>query len=322
MSTLREIAAAAGVHISTASAALNPSKGNTRVGDEARARVLAAAKRLGYVPNESARRLRTGTSRAVAFLGGDFRNPFFAQLAAELEKALAREGLHLFVAHVAKMQRQALDEAIASLSRQGVHSVICWEESLDPPRRETNLSARIVSVGFTVKRRPGVWIDFEWAIDLAVGGMKQRGYRKLGFFGPGLREESPSVRARSEAFVEACKRLRLPRPVVAFHEGESWDSRAASAGAPRVLADHPQVEAWIGFNDVASLALLAHSPKAAVPRIVCFDGTVQVRSWPGHPPCLDLRLDEMADRLVRAITRKADALPSGSSEWIKARWVK
>jgi len=322
MTTLKEIAAAAGVHISTASAALNPSKGNTRVGVAAKERVLAAARKLGYVPNESARRLRTGTSKAVGFLGGDFRNPFFAELAAKLEMALARQGLQLFVAHVAKMRREALDDSIAALSRQGVHSVICWEESLEPSRRKNVGSASVISTGFTVHARPGIWLDLDWAIKLAVSGMKERGCRQLGFFGPGLQEESPSARARSEAFQAACRELRLARPVVASYDGESWDAQAASLSAARALKAHAEVEAWIGFNDVSALALLANGSARQASRIVCFDGTAQARSWPGRPPCLDLRLDELAARLVEMIGKGGKStVRSGPGQWLKARWA-
>ena len=68
MANLRTVAAAAGVHVATASAVLNPAGGNTRVSVETRMRVLAIAKRLSYIPNETARRLRTGRSNVVAFL--------------------------------------------------------------------------------------------------------------------------------------------------------------------------------------------------------------------------------------------------------------
>lgn len=56
MSTLKDVAAEAGVHVSTASAVLNAAAGNTRVSVETKERVLAAAKKLAYTPNESARR--------------------------------------------------------------------------------------------------------------------------------------------------------------------------------------------------------------------------------------------------------------------------
>lgn len=311
MVTLKEIAAAAGVHVSTASAALNPAKGNTRVGEDARARVLAAARRLGYVPNESARRLRTGTSNAVGFLGGDFRNPFFAELAAALEKSLAQHGLQLFVSHVAQMRPEAFDDAISVLSRQGMRSIICWEESVV---RKPKVATPLFSVGFSLRPRPGIWLDLAGAITLAVRGMKDRGFRQLGFYAPGRQEESPSVRDRAELFLQACKKLRLPRPVQVFHEGESWDFAAASAGVSEAL--ETGAEAWISFNDVAALALLAQIPD--VSRVVCFDGTSQTRSWPGQPPCLDLRIDELAVNLADLIT---GAAPAKAQKWLQARWV-
>lgn len=63
--TIRDVAAAAAVSVTTVSHALN-NKG--RVDPETRARVAAAAERLGYSPNATARSLRGGRSAIVALL--------------------------------------------------------------------------------------------------------------------------------------------------------------------------------------------------------------------------------------------------------------
>lgn len=65
--TLREIAQAAGVSISTVSRVLNDS--NPAVSDETGAKILSLAKELGYRPNLIARGLkteRTGTIGIIA----------------------------------------------------------------------------------------------------------------------------------------------------------------------------------------------------------------------------------------------------------------
>ena len=58
MKTLRQVAVAAGVHPATAASVLNAARGNTRVAEPTRRRILTAARKLGYVRNESARRLK------------------------------------------------------------------------------------------------------------------------------------------------------------------------------------------------------------------------------------------------------------------------
>jgi LacI family transcriptional regulator len=92
--TIQDLARAAGISPSTASRALS---GNGYVAAEVRARVLAAAEQIGYVPDSNARALRNRTSRAVGVLISDIRNPFYANLAAGIEEQLRAAGYHVIV---------------------------------------------------------------------------------------------------------------------------------------------------------------------------------------------------------------------------------
>src|SRR5580692_4530060 len=89
--TLRDVAAAAGVHPATASRALNP---ETRllVSEETAQRVVAAAGQLGYRPNPVARSLRTRRSNTVGVLIPDLNNPIFPPIVRGLEDKLAAAG--------------------------------------------------------------------------------------------------------------------------------------------------------------------------------------------------------------------------------------
>jgi LacI family transcriptional regulator, galactose operon repressor len=83
--TLRDVARAAGMSASTASRALNSTG---YVSADARARLLAAAARLGYVANASARTLKQRTSRTIGVVVSAIGNPFYADLAAGIEETL------------------------------------------------------------------------------------------------------------------------------------------------------------------------------------------------------------------------------------------
>jgi LacI family transcriptional regulator len=287
------------VHPATAAAVLNAARGNTRVAEATRRRILAAAQRLGYVRNESARRLKTGQSNAVGFIGGDLRNPFFAELGACLEEELARHGRKLVIAHVAPGVDADFRQALEILQPQSVEGIVHWDES--PRGRQGSAAVPLVPIGFTTHARPGVWLDLQRAIRLAVEHFDRSGLRRLGFYAPRRHQESPSVVARRQIFVEECRDRGLPAPVVATFDGESWDVLAAARGAAAVLTQRPAVEAWLGFNDTASLGLLLAREKArSRPEVVCFDGTRLARGWPTPAPWLDLRIAEMA-RLVAAI---------------------
>lgn len=93
---LRDVAALAGVSVKTASRALADLDG---VKPETVARVRAAAATLRFRPNQIARELRTGAvTRAVGYVIGDFRNPWYSQVADGAERVLHAAGLELIVA--------------------------------------------------------------------------------------------------------------------------------------------------------------------------------------------------------------------------------
>ena len=116
--TLRLVASAAGVHISTASAILNCARSNTRVSNRTRKRVKEAARRLAYVPNGMAQRLRTGRSNVVGFLGANLRNPFFAEFAAALESELARLNLQMVLSVVAQSDPFEVRKIVETLRQE------------------------------------------------------------------------------------------------------------------------------------------------------------------------------------------------------------
>jgi LacI family transcriptional regulator len=83
--TLADLAREAGTSASTASRAIS---GRGYVSAAARARLLEAADRLGYVPNASARTLKQRTSRIVGVVVSDLGNQFYGRLAAAIEETL------------------------------------------------------------------------------------------------------------------------------------------------------------------------------------------------------------------------------------------
>ncbi|TDD20070.1 LacI family transcriptional regulator [Kribbella turkmenica] len=94
MVTLREVAAAAGVSIKTASNVVN---GISRVSPALRERVERAVAELDYRPNVAARNLRRGRTGLVALGVPSLRNPYFAELADLIVEAAERQGLTVLV---------------------------------------------------------------------------------------------------------------------------------------------------------------------------------------------------------------------------------
>jgi LacI family transcriptional regulator len=89
--THKDVAARAGVSVATVSYVIN--NGPRRVADETRERVEEAIAALGYYPSEVARALRLQQSSTVGLVIPNSANPFYAEIARELERACTEEGL-------------------------------------------------------------------------------------------------------------------------------------------------------------------------------------------------------------------------------------
>ena len=89
MSTIKDVAALAGVSYTTVSHVIN----HTRpVSDKVRGEVEAAIRRLNYVPSAVARSLKQQSTFTIGLLVSNCSNPFFAELAQGIEDICYRAG--------------------------------------------------------------------------------------------------------------------------------------------------------------------------------------------------------------------------------------
>lgn len=94
MTTIKDVAAAAGVSTATVSAVLN---GTSYVSPELKARVDQAVSDLAFRPSRAARVLRRGRSELIAVSVADLSNPFYAEIIRAAESAAAAAGYALVV---------------------------------------------------------------------------------------------------------------------------------------------------------------------------------------------------------------------------------
>ena len=141
--SMKDVAALAGVSLGTVSNVVN-SPG--LVSDQTRERVQLAITKLGWVPNESARQLRAGRSRAIGMVVMDIANPFFTDLVIGAEDYVLERGYFIQVsnsahapdrerAHLQLLEQQrvggvllapigGLSDQVAQLGRRGIPVVI------------------------------------------------------------------------------------------------------------------------------------------------------------------------------------------------------
>ena len=117
--TIPDVAELAQVSQSTTSRAL---RNQGYVAVAVRERVLKAASRLGYVPDEMARHLRQQVSRSIGVLVSDLRNPFYADLAAGASRAAKQAGYTVMLMDDRLQSRDEVEagEAFAAMRVAGV----------------------------------------------------------------------------------------------------------------------------------------------------------------------------------------------------------
>jgi LacI family transcriptional regulator len=89
--TLKDVARAADVHVSTASRALDPAR-SRRIGADTVARVEAAAEKLGYTPDLIAKGLKSGTTTMIGVVVADLENPFIGPIIRGISEQVESTG--------------------------------------------------------------------------------------------------------------------------------------------------------------------------------------------------------------------------------------
>src|ERR687892_13833 len=119
-SNVKDVAAAAGVSLGTVSNVLNRPD---RVSARTRERVERAMRELGFVRNESARQLRAGHSRTLAYVMLDATNPFFTDVAQGIEDAAEEQDMSVFLCNSdSRAEREAA--YLSLLEQQRVQGVL------------------------------------------------------------------------------------------------------------------------------------------------------------------------------------------------------
>ena len=248
--TIIDIARAAGVSKSTVSLVLN---GSPQVKPETGEAVRQAMARLGYVYNRGAANLRSPQSRVVGMVINDLTNPFFAELAVGIERALRASGTIPFLAHTAEnVQRQA--EVVRSMREHGASGIIL-SPAAETDGPEINALASLgIPIVLAIRRVAGAHVSL-------VASDNQAGARRVTrhLISWGI-DASPSSADRERP---RCAAIAWP---VSSRLSTRLGSRPTHAGTQ----GNPTKDG--GFEAMTSLLARADRPTATV----CFNDVVAI----------------------------------------------
>jgi LacI family transcriptional regulator len=211
--TIRDVAKAAGVSITTVSRALN---GYTDVRPQTRKRILEIAQRMNYRPNQVARSLVMNRTRTVGLLVSDFNKDrsgqhFLMDVLTGVHDALAERGYDIHLVSTTTAQ-QRLVSYLDFCRERRFEGVIVMGIRLDDPYVhevvESTLPSVTIDLPLISKHCGYVMTDNVNGARFAVRHLAARGHTKIGFVN-GHRQAAVSV-DRERGYEEGLRMAGLP----------------------------------------------------------------------------------------------------------------
>jgi LacI family transcriptional regulator len=269
---MKEVAAVAGVSLSTVSRVVND---GPTVRPDLAEKVHAAVALLGYRHNATASALRRadGLSASIGLIFEDVSNPFFSAVHRGIEEVARRRGVLTFAG--SSDDDPARERGLAeSFAARGVDGIVV---SPSGPDQSYLLRDRRHGVAMVFVDRPGGFIDADAVLSDNVGGaidavshLAAAGHRRIAYLGDrpeiftaterlrgyrealarqGLDEDPALVRAPAvNAYAATRDLLALPDPPTALFTAQNLVTVAAVRALHDLGAEHDV--AIVGFDDV------------------------------------------------------------------------
>ena len=253
--TIEDVAAQANVSRQTVSRVLT---GRDRVADETRTRVLAVIDRLGYQPNKVAQGLVTRHTYAVGLVVSDIVNPFFPEVARGVLDAAQAAGYNVFLCNTNGDPQQEL-HILQSLAAHAVDGIIVYPSYESDANLKTFVERFrplvVISHPFEHAGVSQVTMDSYHGARLAVDYLVGKGHTAIGMLSGVMDPTFDRVR-RIRGFRDALDAHGLP--VI-----DEWIVPCANPSfecgyeiTRQLLAQHPQVTAIFGYNDLLALGAI------------------------------------------------------------------
>jgi DNA-binding LacI/PurR family transcriptional regulator len=269
--SIKDVAARAGVSIATVSHVLNGTRG-TR--EATRERVLAAIAELGYSQNQAARNLARGRSSLLGVIISDIRNPFFPEVTSSFQDEALAHDMDALVLNTNYDSLRTLN-AVKRLVGLQVPGVAILTSQIDPAAAEllprTGIASVYLDLGRVDRDISNIIIEYEHGISEALGHLAGLGHKRIGYIGGPL--QLPSAQRRKKAFMDSALQMGIAtdRTIDA-----DFTVRGGYAGCAELLRQN-RPTAIVTGNDMTAIGVLhaAYDARVRVPEelsVVGFDG--------------------------------------------------
>ncbi len=201
--SLRDVAKAAKVSIGTVSNVLNRPE---IVSAATLSRVQSTIKELNFVPNGSARQLRSGNSRTLGLVVPDVSNPFFTEVARGVEDAASQRDYAVFLCNSDESTVKE-DRYINVLIEQQVRGVLITPADTKADRldsmRDRGIAVTLLDREMKAHLQCSVSVDDVNGGQIAIEHLVSLGHKEIAWVaGP---ESIPQVKDRGTGVAKAAK---------------------------------------------------------------------------------------------------------------------
>lgn len=211
---------------------------------------------LGYVRNQAAHALATGSSATIAVVVDSIADPFFSALVAEVEERVLAEGMSVLVASTGRSAEREREQ-IGRLVQQQVSAMIV-APAVGDHQYVSSIAARLpmvlIDTGWELPGYDTIRVQDREAADAAVRHLLEHGQRRIGFLG-----ESPTVEtvsARRAGYEQALQahKLRTDPDLISQDCG---DPATTDAVVRRMLATRWPPTAFFASNPRAAMGVVS-----------------------------------------------------------------
>ncbi len=311
MTTIRDVARAAGVSIATVSRVFN---GSPRVGQETAARVWGVAVEMDYWPNGAARSLTTARTQTLGILLPDLYGDFYSELIRGIDQAARRERFQVLLSGSHAKAEEVV--AAARAMRGRVDGLVVMASDRESARAVGEVAGPFPLVFINPYLDPldrsCVSIDNRAGARAAVEHLIGLGHRVIATVrGP---EGNIDAEERLRGYREALAGAGLADGAALELAGDFTELAGFRAGA-ELAARRPRPTAVFAANDAMAVGLLGALRDAglAVPgdvAVIGFDDIAIARYL--SPPLTTVRVD-MCELGRRAVRLLLDAVTPGEA---------
>lgn len=302
---IKDIASKLNISVTTVSFILNGKAEEKRISADLTRKVLKLVAEVGYVPNHLAKSLRSGKTNIIGLIVEDISNPFFANVARQIEEEANKKGYKIFYCssenepektrELIKVFRErqvdgyiitpsaGIEEDIISLQKHQSH-VILFDRYL--PGVNTNY--------VIVDNAAGTYAAIKHLID--------GGYKKIGFVT--LASEQTQMKGRMQGYKKALDENKKKHFIkkVKFHE----DPEKMVQQIVTFLKEKPEIDAiffatnYLGISGLEALNRLKYKIPTDI-GVVSFDDHDLFRLYTPSITVVSQPVEEMSKKIINIL---------------------